>query len=132
MPEGTGHRPPGGDSPGPEPGPGIAAPPPRWLLAVDKSVRRVLLLGVRAYQRCLGWLLGGQCRFYPSCSNYAVDALWTKPAPKAVALIAWRILRCNPLCKGGFEEVPEHPRDGVWSLGSKKPPHARDRRMEGL
>jgi putative membrane protein insertion efficiency factor len=71
---------------------------------------------VRGYQVGLGWLLGGQCRFHPSCSFYALDALRTKPAWRAVGMIVWRILRCQPLCKGGDDPVEEAPSDHWYRL----------------
>ena len=77
------------------------------FLAVDRLLRRVLLAGVHGYQRWLGWLLGGHCRFVPSCSCYAEEALQRGPLLPAVALIVWRICRCQPLCKGGFDPVPD-------------------------
>jgi putative membrane protein insertion efficiency factor len=52
-----------------------------------------------------GWL-GGQCRFYPTCSRYAEDAIRAHGAIKGAALATWRILRCNPFGKGGIEHVP--------------------------
>ncbi len=90
--------------------------PPAAVLVVSKGVRRGLILMVRAYQLGLGWLLGGQCRFYPTCSHYAIDALRTKPVWKALLLIAWRIARCQPLCRGGFDEVKPEPADEWFSI----------------
>lgn len=47
------------------------------------------------------------CRFTPTCSVYAITALEKHGALKGTALAVWRILRCNPLCKGGYDPVPE-------------------------
>lgn len=47
----------------------------------------------------------GNCRYIPSCSNYAIDALKEYSIFKALALIIWRILRCNPFSKGGIDNV---------------------------
>lgn len=74
---------------------------------IDRALRRMLLAGVHGYQRYLGWLLGGYCRFVPSCSCYAEEALQRGPLWKAVPLIIWRLARCQPLCRGGFDPVPE-------------------------
>ena len=68
---------------------------------------RWLLIGlVRAYRATLSGWLGGQCRFYPSCSHYAEDAIRTHGAVRGSALAVWRVLRCNPFGAGGVEHVP--------------------------
>ena len=46
------------------------------------------------------------CRFTPTCSAYAIEAIRVHGAFKGSALAVWRILRCNPLCKGGYDPVP--------------------------
>jgi len=71
----------------------------------------VMIACIRVYQRFLSPLLGQNCRFHPSCSRYAVEALQTHGALKGTLLSVWRILRCQPFCKGGFDPVP--PR-GAW------------------
>jgi hypothetical protein len=68
----------------------------------------VLVGAVRAYQFTLSPLLGAQCRFAPSCSCYAIDALRRHGAARGAALAAWRVLRCNPWAEGGYDPVPEH------------------------
>jgi len=90
--------------------------PPPVVLAGSRAVRRVLIFFVHAYRVVLGPVLGGQCRFHPTCSQYALDALRTKPAWKALGLIAWRIARCQPLCKGGFDDVVPEPQDEWYRL----------------
>jgi uncharacterized protein len=90
--------------------------PPRAVLAADRWLRIGLIAVVLGYQRSLGYVMGGQCRFYPSCSNYGLDALRTKPSWRALPLIAWRIARCQPLCKGGWDEVKARPEDGTYRL----------------
>ena len=67
---------------------------------------RVLRGGVRAYQLVLSPVLGGQCRFFPSCSAYAMDALAAHGAVHGSALAARRILRCHPWNEGGYDPVP--------------------------
>jgi len=70
-------------------------------------MRRVLIAIVRAYRWLLSPLLGsGKCRFTPSCSQYAIEALETHGSGKGLALTLWRLLRCQPLCRGGFDPVP--------------------------
>ena len=66
-----------------------------------------LLLGlIRLYQRFLSPLLGQNCRFHPSCSNYAIGAIEEHGPIKGVLLATWRIMRCQPFCEGGHDPVP--------------------------
>jgi putative membrane protein insertion efficiency factor len=68
---------------------------------------RMLLLGVvELYRLTLGPMFAGRCRFYPSCSNYAVLSLRTHGAFKGGLLAGWRVLRCSPLTDGGIDHVP--------------------------
>lgn len=69
--------------------------------------RRVLLALVRAYRFFLKPWLGNVCRFEPSCSQYALDALNRHGAARGSALVAGRLLRCHPWCEGGLDPVPE-------------------------
>lgn len=61
---------------------------------------------IRLYQLLLSPLLGGHCRFHPSCSAYAREALATHGAGRGVLLAGWRILRCQPFARGGLDPVP--------------------------
>ena len=80
-----------------------------WLARCTESVApaasRLLILAVRLYQYALGPLLGGQCRFVPSCSQYFVEAVRRRGALRGSLMGLWRLLRCNPLCKGGYDPV---------------------------
>jgi putative membrane protein insertion efficiency factor len=91
------------------------------VAAADRAARRALIAGVKGYQRYLGWALGGHCRFCPSCSWYALEALQTKPVHRAVGLTVWRILRCQPLCSGGEDPVPHRPGDERWRIDLAAP-----------
>jgi putative membrane protein insertion efficiency factor len=66
----------------------------------------VLVGAVRTYQYTLRPFIGAHCRFEPSCSCYAVEALRTHGAARGTALAAWRVLRCNPWTPGGYDPVP--------------------------
>ncbi|MDZ4756192.1 MAG: membrane protein insertion efficiency factor YidD [Phycisphaerae bacterium] len=65
---------------------------------------RVLISGVRGYQIVLGPLLGGSCRFHPTCSCYAIEALRTHGARRGTWLTIKRLVRCHPW--GGFGDDP--------------------------
>ena len=72
--------------------------------------RRILLSCVRFYRRELSPRKGKKCcRYFPSCSQYAVTAIERYGAIKGGGMAAWRVLRCNPLSKGGYDPVPEDP-----------------------
>jgi len=66
-----------------------------------------LLCLIRAYQLLVSPMLPGQCRFLPSCSDYARQALEEHGAVRGSVLTVRRLLRCQPLCKGGFDPVPK-------------------------
>ncbi|WP_218819404.1 membrane protein insertion efficiency factor YidD [Humidesulfovibrio mexicanus] len=66
----------------------------------------VLLAFIWLYQRLLSPLFAGSCRFEPSCSQYARQAVILHGAFKGGLLTLWRLLRCQPLCRGGHDPVP--------------------------
>jgi putative membrane protein insertion efficiency factor len=66
-----------------------------------------LIAPIRAYQLVISPLLGPRCRFYPSCSHYAVEAIERFGVVKGGGLALRRIVRCHPLNQGGVDLVPE-------------------------
>jgi putative membrane protein insertion efficiency factor len=62
---------------------------------------------IRAYQLLISPLFGPSCRFYPSCSQYAVEAIKNRGVFKGSYLAVHRVLRCHPGCEGGYDPVPE-------------------------
>ena len=67
----------------------------------------VMIRGIRLYQQYLSPLKGSiRCPYMPSCSQYAIEAVQKYGAVKGGLLASWRILRCNPLSKGGIDPVP--------------------------
>lgn len=69
---------------------------------------RIVILGlIRFYQKYISPLKPPTCRFEPTCSTYAYQAVERFGLFKGLLLGFWRILRCNPLSKGGYEPVPE-------------------------
>ncbi len=82
------------------------------VMAVIESPFRLTMLGfIKLYRMTISPIMPPICRFYPSCSAYGLECLQTLPFHKALPLIIWRIIRCNPLCKGGYDPVPNgrHP-----------------------
>ena len=68
--------------------------------------QRMLTFSIRSYQRVVSPLLGPRCRYYPTCSNYALDAIALHGAGKGLLLSVARIARCHPFCAGGHDPVP--------------------------
>ena len=69
-------------------------------------MRFVLKFLIRGYQLAISPLLGPRCRFYPSCSHYAMEAIETHGALRGTWLAINRISRCHPFHEGGFDPVP--------------------------
>jgi putative membrane protein insertion efficiency factor len=81
------------------------------LWASGRPVRLALIGLIRLYQFTLSGWLGAQCRFYPSCSNYAAEAIARHGAIRGVALSTWRLARCGPFTAGGVDHVPRARRE---------------------
>ena len=81
--------------------------PRPWLAS---PLRRLAIapftLPIRLYRLTLSPFIGGQCRFEPTCSHYALDAYHTHGPIKGTRLTLWRLMRCQPLVKGGYDPVP--------------------------
>lgn len=67
---------------------------------------RVLIFMIRCYQYAVAPWLPDCCRFTPSCSHYAVEAIQVHGFLRGSGYMLWRLLRCQPFCKGGFDPVP--------------------------
>jgi len=82
-----------------------------WGRRLSSGASRAAVAGlvglVRVYQATVSPLLGPRCRYAPSCSAYAVEALRRHGVVRGTLLAAWRILRCHPLAEGGYDPVPE-------------------------
>jgi putative membrane protein insertion efficiency factor len=70
-------------------------------------MRTVLVLFIRVYQRLVSPLIGPRCRFYPSCSQYAAEAIQKHGAIRGIALALARLMRCHPWHPGGVDHVPD-------------------------
>lgn len=68
--------------------------------------RLALISLLRAYKRYLSPLLPPSCRFTPTCAEYAIEAVNKYGIFKGSLLSCWRLLRCNPFCRGGYDPVP--------------------------
>ncbi len=73
---------------------------------MSNILSEALILPIRFYQRFLSPLTPPSCRFTPTCSQYAIEALRKHGPVKGLALAVWRILRCNPWGGSGYDPVP--------------------------
>lgn len=73
---------------------------------ISNPISRLLIWLIKFYQKHISPHKIPCCRFTPSCSAYAVEAITVHGAFKGILLSIRRILRCNPLCKGGYDPVP--------------------------
>lgn len=67
--------------------------------------RRLAVAPIVAYQRVVSPLFGAKCKYYPSCSEYAVQAVERFGVVRGLVLAGWRLLRCNPFSRGGYDPV---------------------------
>jgi putative membrane protein insertion efficiency factor len=70
-----------------------------------RLVRAAVVLPIRLYQWLISPMLGQRCKYYPSCSEYAVQAIRRFGILRGLALAGWRLLRCNPWSRGGLDPV---------------------------
>jgi uncharacterized protein len=68
-------------------------------------VVRIALAPIRLYQRAVSPLLPRRCKYHPTCSQYAVEAVRSYGVVRGAVLAVWRLLRCNPFSDGGFDPV---------------------------
>jgi len=87
----------------------------RPLRLADHALQWLLTGIVRGYRLLLSPWLGSGCRFEPTCSRYALEALATQGGVRGAGLTAWRLLRCHPWCQGGHDPVPTGPGRGLFT-----------------
>ena len=69
-------------------------------------MKRLLIRAIHIYRKHISPFFPPSCRYTPTCSQYALEAIMEYGAWKGALLAAWRILRCNPFSKGGYDPVP--------------------------
>ena len=78
----------------------------RVVAAVNTGLNAGIIALIRVYQYTLSPMFGQRCKYYPSCSNYAIGVLREQGPLKGIGLASWRLLRCNPFSNGGYDPVP--------------------------
>jgi putative membrane protein insertion efficiency factor len=74
---------------------------------MSAAAREVAVAPIKLYQRLISPVMPRRCRFAPSCSDYALDAIREYGIIRGAILAGWRLLRCNPFSHGGFDPVGE-------------------------
>jgi uncharacterized protein len=92
-----------------------------WDMTVGRLLSLLLVGGIRGYQRFISPMFGPTCRYYPTCSAYALGAVRTHGPLKGFLLAAGRLVRCNPWSPGGIDHVPAK---GSWRGGKDIRPTA--------
>ncbi len=70
-------------------------------------MKKILIALIRIYKKYVSPYKGTKCPYFPSCSDYGIEAVDRHGVFKGLLLIFWRVLRCNPFSKGGVDEVPD-------------------------
>lgn len=105
------------------PGPSVPRPLQElWLLPRNAAI--AFMLG---YRRVISPLYGQVCRYYPSCSRYALEAFQRQGFIAGTVLTVWRLLRCNPFSPGGVDDPPERRRPSflINARGFVRPTHGK-------
>lgn len=77
------------------------------MMRINELIKKLMLFLIKTYQMTVSpWFSRGACRYYPTCSAYAAEALQTHGIIKGTYLSVRRIARCNPFFKGGYDPVP--------------------------
>ncbi len=85
----------------------------RALRMLSAGASAVLIGMVRAYQAALSPVIGRQCRFQPTCSQYFIESVRVRGPLRGAVLGLWRILRCHPFSRGGYDPVSKAPQRGT-------------------
>ena len=80
-------------------------------------LKKIFIAPIKFYKKFISPLLGNHCRYLPTCSEYMMQAIEIHGVVKGLILGVWRILRCNPWAKGGYDPVPTK---GMWTNKTKQ------------
>ena len=77
------------------------------MTSASGALRTAVTAPIRLYQKTVSPLTGSRCKYHPSCSEYAVQAISKFGILRGLVLAGWRLLRCNPWSRGGFDPVED-------------------------
>jgi uncharacterized protein len=77
------------------------------MTSATEALRAVVTAPIRLYQKTVSPLTGSRCKYHPSCSEYSVQAISKFGILRGLVLAGWRLLRCNPWSRGGFDPVED-------------------------
>ena len=98
--------------------------------SVNNVIGFILILPIKIYRLCISPILGSNCRFYPSCSAYAITAIEQHGAIKGSLLAGKRLCRCHPYSDGGIDFVPESPEAQAYNQEKLKEKRLKEKRVE--
>jgi len=81
----------------------------RSLSTLPRGLKAIVLAPIVAYQRFVSPALPRRCKYYPTCSAYAVEAIREVGVVRGSILAAWRLVRCNPFSHGGYDPIEDRP-----------------------
>lgn len=79
-------------------------------------MKALLIKLIKFYRKFISSSLRAECKYTPTCSVYALEVLEKRNIFSALLLIVWRLLRCNPFSKGGFDPPPDRKKDIKWLI----------------
>jgi putative membrane protein insertion efficiency factor len=79
-------------------------------------MKALLIKLIKFYRKFISSSLKSECKYTPTCSVYALEVLEKRNIFYAIILIIWRLLRCNPFSKGGFDPPPDRKKDLKWLI----------------
>ncbi len=91
---------------------------PAWMAAVSRVARTIAVAPIVVYQQLISPAIPRRCKYEPTCSRYAVDAIRQYGILRGLVLAGWRLLRCNPWSHGGYDPVEAQR---VFRIGSPTP-----------
>lgn len=85
----------------------------QFVAKVSACLQKILIGLIHVYRYCLSPYIGHQCRFYPTCSKYAIEALERYGIMQGLLLIGKRLCKCHPWHAGGIDFIPEMKKEGI-------------------
>lgn len=85
---------------------------------ITKLFKKIFILPIRIYQKVISPMFPPTCKYYPSCSSYAITSIERFGVIRGLIMASWRLLRCNPFSNGGVDYVPQ--KFGLYFLKNRK------------